>query len=74
MLIVPAWALTVELFFYICIGLGASRNKLISAVWFLLSVSYTVYLIMSGGFAERYQTLGAASLPFSTGAMIFPLA
>jgi len=72
MLIVPAWALTVELFFYICIGLGASRNKLISAVWFSLSVSYTAYLIASGAsFGERYQTLGAASLPFSTGAMIF---
>lgn len=68
----PAWALTVELFFYLCIGLGLSRSRRITLVWFLLSVVYTGYLIVSGaGFMQRYATLGAASLPFATGALIY---
>lgn len=68
----PAWALTVELFFYMCIGLGLSRSRKITLVWFLLSAAYTGYMWASGaGFIQRYVTLGAASLPFATGALIY---
>jgi len=71
-LIGPAWALTIELFFYMCIGIGLSRSRKITLVWFLLSVVYTGYMIVSGAdFIQRYATLGAASLPFATGALIY---
>jgi len=71
-LISPAWALTVELFFYACIGLGLSLNKKISFIWFFLSVIYTVYLnYIDASFGIRYHTIAAASLPFSSGAAVF---
>jgi len=68
----PAWALTVEIFFYILIGLGLSKNKKITCYWFILSLAYHVIaLIYDFGWAHRYFTIFAASLPFATGAMIF---
>ena len=71
-LVSPAWALTVELFFYACIGLGLSRTRLITSVWFLLSIAYTVWLLLTDPvWGHRYYTVGAASLPFATGAMIW---
>lgn len=71
-LISPAWALTVELFYYICIGLGLSRNRQITVVWLVASIAYTAWLIGSGApFGERYNSIAAASLPFSTGAFIY---
>lgn len=71
-LVSPAWALTVELFFYACIGLGLSRNRLITGIWFTASVAYTVWLLLTDPvWGHRYYTVGAASLPFSTGAMIW---
>jgi peptidoglycan/LPS O-acetylase OafA/YrhL len=68
----PAWALTVEIFFYILIGLGLSKNKKIVIFWFFLSCLYhLVALILGIGWEHRYFTIPAASLPFSTGALIF---
>ena len=68
----PAWALTVELFYYVVIGVGASRNKLLTLIWFAASVAYHIVTIILGlGWGERYYTISAASLPFSTGALIF---
>ncbi|WP_062059896.1 acyltransferase family protein [Cellvibrio sp. OA-2007] len=68
----PAWALTVELFFYLLIGVGLSRNKAITATWFVSSVAYHLFAaINSYGWDEIYFTVWAASLPFSTGAMIY---
>ena len=68
----PAWALTVELFFYICIGLGLSRNRKIVLYWFCISVLYHVAIVVSGlEWKYRYFTIPAASLPFSTGALLF---
>ena len=72
MLTPPAWALTVELFFYICIGLGLSKNPRITFVWFVISVIYTIWLNFKGlGLEYRYFSIVAASLPFSTGALVF---
>ncbi len=68
----PAWALTVELFFYLVIGFGLSKNKTITSVWFLASVGYHLLAaVMSFGWDRIYFTIPAASLPFSTGAMIY---
>ncbi|MEJ1355170.1 MAG: hypothetical protein RPU39_10845 [Candidatus Sedimenticola sp. (ex Thyasira tokunagai)] len=68
----PAWALTVELFFYILIGAGISKNKGITLIWFVFSVLYHIgALFFDLGWSHRYYTIAAASLPFSTGALIF---
>ena len=68
----PAWALTIELVFYGFIGIGLSRNKHATVVWFLISVIYhACALYFSWGWHHRYFTVFAASLPFSTGALIY---
>lgn len=68
----PAWALTVEIFFYILIGIGISKNKRITLIWFFFSAIYHLgALIFHLGWYHRYFTIFAASLPFSTGALIF---
>jgi peptidoglycan/LPS O-acetylase OafA/YrhL len=71
-LIYPAWALTVELFYYSCIGLGLSRFKTSTMLWFFVSVAYTLYIVITDApWGQRYYSVGAASLPFATGAMIY---
>lgn len=68
----PVWALTVEIFYYILIGLGLSKYKKIVVLWLLLSVAFHVSVILlglDGGY--RYHTIPAASLPFAMGAFIF---
>lgn len=68
----PVWALTVELFFYILIGLGLSRTRLLSCLWLAASVLYHVAGIYMGlSFGDRYFPVYAASLPFSAGAVIY---
>ena len=68
----PSWALTVELFFYACIGLGLSKSKSITLVWFIVSVLYVLIINILGlGWEYKYFIIPAASLPFSTGAVIF---
>lgn len=68
----PSWALTVELAFYIAIGLGLSAGKKTTAVWFFCSVGYHVGALLLGrGYEERYFPVWAASLPFSTGAAMY---
>jgi peptidoglycan/LPS O-acetylase OafA/YrhL len=68
----PSWALTVEIFFYILIGLGLSKSKIIVFVWFALSLLYHLIAnILIFDWYHIYFTPLAASLPFSTGALIF---
>lgn len=68
----PAWALTVEICFYVLIGLGLSRNKYGTVAWFMVSLLYHVTVFLSQmAWEQRYVTVFAASLPFSTGALIF---
>jgi peptidoglycan/LPS O-acetylase OafA/YrhL len=68
----PAWALTVEIFFYIMIGVGLSKNRRVTTLWFVFSFIYHIGVYAFGlGWNHRYFTVFAASLPFSTGAMLF---
>lgn len=70
----PAWALTVEVFYYALIGLGLSRWRWGTVLWFCGSLVYTAYLVFGGAaFSYRYFPLAAASLPFSLGALVFHL-
>ena len=68
----PSWALTVELVFYIFIGLGASVSRFTTTAWFAVSVLYHIGInAFALDWDYRYFIVPAASLPFSTGAMIF---
>jgi peptidoglycan/LPS O-acetylase OafA/YrhL len=71
-LIPPAWTLTVELFFYVAIGLGVSKNRIITLSWFSFSLIYTIIINILGlSLTFKYFFFPAASLPFATGAMIY---
>ena len=67
-----SWALTIEIIFYLLIGLGLSRKKMITWVWFALSMSYFLYnnLILQL-YSFGYGNFITASLPFSAGALVF---
>jgi peptidoglycan/LPS O-acetylase OafA/YrhL len=68
----PTWALTVEIFFYILIGIGISRNKVTTIIWFIASgIYHYLATFLNFNWEARYYTVFAASLPFSTGALIF---
>lgn len=68
----PSWALTVELFYYCCIGLGLSRTRYLALTWFAAAVTYHVYVTVAGwGPSNIYFPIPAAALPFSIGALIF---
>lgn len=68
----PSWALTVEIFFYIGIGLGLSKSRSITIAWFFISIGYALAINVLGlGWNYKYFIIPAASLPFSTGALVF---
>lgn len=69
----PAWALRVEVFYYLVLGLGLARSRNIALAWVLAGVAYHFTLADSGvfGWRERYYPIAAASLPFSLGALIY---
>ena len=68
-LVPPAWALTVELFFYVLIALGLSKNIKIALVWLVLSMIYHVVAWFAGW--DRYYSVFAASLPFALGSVLY---
>ncbi|MFT5878199.1 MAG: peptidoglycan/LPS O-acetylase OafA/YrhL [Dokdonia sp.] len=66
------WALTVEIFFYICIGLGISKTRERSITWLSVSVLYFIISYAASlSDSHRYFTILAASLPFSLGAIAY---
>ncbi len=68
----PTWALTVELVYYLAISLGVARSLRITLVWWSVSLAYHIMTFLRGdGYDSRFFTIWAASLPFSSGAMIF---
>lgn len=68
----PTWALTLELAFYLTIALGASKSKRSTIAWFGISVIFTVCThFYERGADYRYLFVGAASLPFSIGALTY---
>ena len=69
-LVPPTWALTVEICFYILIGIGASRTKVTTWVWLICSCAYVLVtrLLYPGG-GYLFDAIPAGSLPFSVGAL-----
>lgn len=71
-LVPPAWSLHVELVYYLLMGLLLSRRGWIVAVWFVVSLAWTVHLVVDGaGWYARYFSGSAASIAFATGALIW---
>jgi peptidoglycan/LPS O-acetylase OafA/YrhL len=77
-LIPLAWALTVEIFYFAVIGLGASRSKTITWIWFGVSVVYAAVATQlkhpwdpPGEVITMWQfaAIPAGSLPFAIGAL-----
>lgn len=68
-LVPPAWALTVELCFYILIALGLSKHAKIALVWLGISVVYHMVAWFTGW--DRYFSVFAASLPFALGSVLY---
>jgi peptidoglycan/LPS O-acetylase OafA/YrhL len=68
-LVPPAWALTVELCFYLLIALGLSKHAKIALVWLGLSVVYHGVAWFAGW--DRYFSVFAASLPFALGSVLY---
>ena len=67
-------ALHRELWFYIAMALGLSRNLTITSIWFAISLFYTGWLLKTDTpFNERYTYIAACSLAFSLGALIYHL-
>lgn len=72
--LLPAtWALTIELLFYVLIGLGISRTRNLTLAWFGASVAYMLHPLAKGDFSLSlgYESFLSASLPFSIGALIY---
>lgn len=68
----PTWALTVEIFFYVLMGLGLSRTAGRTLLWFVASIAYVLATFCMGwDDDQRYFPVAAASLPFSMGALLY---
>lgn len=66
------WALSIEIAFYILIGLGLSKSPRISSLWLLLSFSWVAVTVYKSGYLFlEYGNVIQASLPFSIGAWIY---
>lgn len=65
----PAWALTVELCFYVLIALGLSKHRMITLIWLGASVAYHMAALFLGW--DRYFSVLAASLPFALGSTLY---
>ena len=65
----PAWSLHVELCFYVLMGLGLSRWRWSTALWWAASAAWVVLSFSQGsGEGARFATLQGASIAFASGA------
>ena len=68
----PAWALTVEIFYYILIALGISRSRKWTWIWLLVSFIYYYSTYFAGyDYGWRAKGLLCASLPFALGSLLY---
>lgn len=71
-LVAPAWALRVELFYYLALAAGLGRGPRIAVAWAMAATLWHVHLQLRGaGPIDYYYAIPAASLPFSLGACAY---
>lgn len=68
-----SWAICVELVFYAVISLGAAQTKRRVLIWLALSMAYIAYWTLGGYHTKAwsYFSIGAGSLPFAVGALLY---
>jgi len=67
-----SWALTIELFYYLLIGLGISKTRKRTFAWFGLSIVMTiVWNVYHQTISLNYGNFLTASVPFSLGALLY---
>jgi peptidoglycan/LPS O-acetylase OafA/YrhL len=75
-----AWALTVEIVFYILIGLGISRTRGLAWLWLAASIAYVIFAQTLRHPRDaideiipiyQYSAIPAGSLPFAVGAIVW---
>lgn len=68
----PSWALTVEWFYYVLIGLGLSRTPRLASLWLFASIFGVVALYIGNPYSPLlYASIPAGSLGFAAGAWTF---
>jgi peptidoglycan/LPS O-acetylase OafA/YrhL len=68
----PTWALTVEITYYIAIGIGISKTRGITLIWLAASVVYVLATFAFHlGHRYRYAAIPAGSLPFAIGSCVY---
>jgi peptidoglycan/LPS O-acetylase OafA/YrhL len=79
-LIPLTWALTVEIVYYVLIGLGLSRTRTITALWLAASIAYAIVARSLHHPKDsvdeiipifQYSAVAAGSLPFALGALVW---
>jgi len=66
------WALTIELFFYVCISMGLSRSRFLSLFFFAASATYIlITFLFDLGAVWRFGAIASGALPFSLGALLY---
>lgn len=67
----PTWALTVEILYYVAIGIGFSRNRMLATGWLLASIAYVLAMLIVPQADGLYGSLASGSLPFAAGACTY---
>ncbi|OIQ32225.1 MAG: hypothetical protein BM562_04930 [Alphaproteobacteria bacterium MedPE-SWcel] len=71
-LVPPAWALSIELFFYLCLSVYFARTLMRSFVLLGLGVLYVgAVFVLNPNFYWLYFFFPAAAIPFATGAILY---
>ncbi|GAC10820.1 acyltransferase family protein [Paraglaciecola chathamensis] len=66
------WALSIEILFYVLIGLGISRTRMITLIWLFASMCWVGgNMFQTGSFSTGYGNVLQAALPFSLGAWVY---
>ena len=72
-LVPPAWALSIEIFYYFLISIWAGKSKKNARLFLVLGVFYlfVVYLLKDFNWWYRYFVIGAGALPFAVGVNVY---
>ena len=72
-LVPPAWALSIEIFYYFIISIWAGRSKKNAFAFLSLGAAYlfVVYVIRDFDWWYRYFHIGAGALPFAVGVNMY---
>lgn len=66
------WTLTVEFFYYVVLGLGATRTRMMAMIMVLAGLGYHLFGLVTGqDFDFHYHSILAGALPFGAGGLAY---